>query len=213
RPGSAANRGSPAPPSSESVQTPHKLRRGNKNESPANFTILQRPSPRADHNGSPEMPQARQPLPPKQPTPKQTAPKQSAPKQAQEAPKQFQPQILQRPKAEKSGSTPGAEQPMQNTGEQRNALLALFAKQNPGLSQAESRSGSAMSNNSGAPLPSDPSLFRSRLASASSVVSNGGDNDGLRSPSTPVEAKGFLLDYLNGVVKSEKNKGPKRGPV
>jgi mRNA-decapping enzyme subunit 2 len=28
-----------------------------------------------------------------------------------------------------------------------------------------------------------------------------------------VEAKGFLLDYLNGVVKSEKNKGPKRGPV
>ncbi|KAH0311074.1 DCP2-domain-containing protein, partial [Aureobasidium melanogenum] len=213
RPGSAANRGAPAPPSSDSIQTPHKLRRGNKNESPANFTILQRPSPRADHNGSPEMPQARQAPPPKQPTPKQAAPRQSAPKQAQEVPKQFQPQILQRPKAEKSGSTPGAEQPMQNTGEQRNALLALFAKQNPGLSQAESRSGSAMSNNSGAPLPSDPSLFRSRLASASSVLSNGGDNDGLKSPSTPVEAKGFLLDYLNGVVKSEKNKGPKRGPV
>ena len=114
---------------------------------------------------------------------------------------------------EKSGSIPGAEQPMQDTGEQRNALLALFAKQNPGLSQAESRSGSAMSSNSGAPLPSDPSLFRSRLASASSMVSNGGENDGLRSPSTPVEAKGFLRDYLNGVVKSEKNRGPKRGPV
>ncbi|RYH20472.1 MAG: hypothetical protein EON54_26345 [Alcaligenaceae bacterium] len=70
-----------------------------------------------------------------------------------------------------------------------------------------------MSNNSGAPLPTDPSIFRSRLASASSAVSNGGDNDGLKSPSTPVEAKGFLLDYLNGVVKNEKNKAPKRGPV
>jgi len=211
RPGSAATRGSPAPPPSESVQTPHKLRRGNKSDSPASFTILQRPSPRADHNGSPEMPQIRQPPPPKQSTPKQTVPKRSVTKQAQEAPKQFQPQILQRPKADQS--TPGVEQPLANAGEQRNALLALFAKQNLGPPQGESRSGSAMSNNSGAPLPTDPSLFRSRLTSTSSVLSNGGDNDGLRSPSTPVEAKGFLLDYLNGVVKSEKNKGPKRGPV
>lgn len=212
RPGSAATRGSPAPPPSESLQTPHKLRRGNKSDSPASFTILQRPSPRADQNGSPEMPQVRQPPPPppKQATPKQTAPKRSVPKQAQEPPKQFQPQILQRPKADQS--SPGVEQPVANAGEQRNALLALFAKQNLGP-QGESRSGSAMSNNSGAPLPTDPSIFRSRLTSTSSVLSNGGDNDGLRSPSTPVEAKGFLLDYLNGVVKSEKNKGPKRGPV
>ncbi|KAI4728440.1 DCP2-domain-containing protein [Aureobasidium sp. EXF-10728] len=218
RPGSAAttaaargSSGSPAPPPSESVQTPHKLRRGNKSDSPANFTILQRPSPRADHSGSPEMGQARQPPPPKQATPKQAAPKQSAPRQAQEAPKQFQPQILQRPKVDKPAASPGVEQAPQHAGEQRNALLALFAKQNAGLSQAESRSGSAMSNKSGGPVPTDASMFRSRLASASSVVSNGGDNDGLRSPSTPVEAKGFLLDYLNGVVKSEKNRGPKRG--
>ena len=212
RPGSAATRGSPAPPPSESVQTPHKLRRGNKSDSPASFTILQRPSPRADQNGSPEMPQIRQPPPPpKQATPKQTVPKRSVPKQAQEPPKQFQPQILQRPKADQS--SPSVEQPSANPGEQRNALLALFAKQSLGP-QGESRSGSAMSNNSGAPLPTDPSIFRSRLTSTSSVLSNGGDADGLRSPSTPVEAKGFLLDYLNGVVKSEKNKGgPKRGPV
>ncbi|KAI5243922.1 DCP2-domain-containing protein [Aureobasidium subglaciale] len=210
RPGSAATRGSPAPPPSESIQTPHKLRRGNKSDSPANFTILQRPSPRADHNGSPEMPQIRQP-PPKQPTPRQAAPKQSAPRKVQEAPKPFQPQILQRPRADQSGSSPGVEQSQQNPGEQRNALLALFAKQSPGLAQAESRAGSAMSNNSGTPLPSDPSMFRTRLASASSAVSN--DNDGLKSPSTPVEAKGFLLDYLNGVVKNEKNKGSKRGPI
>ncbi|THW21194.1 DCP2-domain-containing protein [Aureobasidium pullulans] len=212
RPGSAATRGSPAPPASESIQTPHKLRRGNKSGSPASFTILQRPSPRADQNGSPEMPQVGQP-PPKQPTPKQASPRKSAPKKAQEAPKQFQPQILQRPKVEVSGADLSGEQPLQNAGEQRNALLALFAKQNPGLAPADSRSGSAMSNNSGAPLPTDPSIFRSRLASASSAVSNGGDNDGLKSPSTPVEAKGFLLDYLNGVVKNEKNKAPKRGPV
>jgi mRNA-decapping enzyme subunit 2 len=210
RPGSAATRGSPAPPASESIQTPHKLRRGNKSDSPASFTILQRPSPRADQNGSPEMPQIRQPPPPKQPLPKQTAPKQSVSRRAQEAPKQFQPQILQRPK---SGQSPSADQPTGNPGEQRNALLALFAKQNLGPPQGENRSGSAMSNNSGAPLPSDASMFRSRLASTSSAMSNGGDNDGLRSPATPVEAKGFLLDYLNGVVKSEKNKGPKRGPV
>ncbi|KAI4857272.1 DCP2-domain-containing protein [Aureobasidium sp. EXF-8846] len=211
RPGSAATRGSPAPPPSESIQTPHKLRRGNKSESPASFTILQRPSPRAAPNGSPEMPQVRQlPPPPKQPLPKQPTQKQSVPKRAQEAPKQFQPQILQRPK---SGASPGVDQPTGNPGEQRNALLALFAKQNLGPSQGESRSGSAMSNNSGAPLPSDASMFRTRLASTSSAMSNGGDNDGYRSPSTPVEAKGFLLDYLNGVVKSEKNKGPKRGPV
>ncbi|KAI4741633.1 DCP2-domain-containing protein [Aureobasidium sp. EXF-12298] len=206
RPGSAATRGSPAPPPSESVQTPHKLRRGNKSHSPANFTILQRPSPRADQNGSPEMPQIRQPPPPEQPTPRQSRPKQSVSRRAQEPPKQFQPQILQRPKADTSGTSPGVELPLANPGEQRHALLALFAKQ-------ESRSGSAMSNNSGAPLPSDPSTFRERLTSGASVISNGGNHDGLRSPSTPVEAKGFLLDYLNGVVKSEKNKGPKRGPV
>jgi mRNA-decapping enzyme subunit 2 len=213
RPGSAATRGSPAPPPSESVQTPQRLRRGNKSDSPANFTILQRPSPRADQNGSPEMPQVRQPPPPKQPMPRQSAPKQSVTRRAQEPPKQFQPQILQRPKADQSGASPGVDQPLANPGEQRNALLALFAKQNLGPSQGESRSVSAMSNNSGAPLPSDASIFRTRLASTSSALSNGGDNDGLRSPSTPVEAKGFLLDYLNGVVKSEKNKGSKRGPV
>lgn len=207
RPGSAANENSSASPTAGNIPTPHKFRRGHKNDSPASFTILQRPSPGADQNGSPELPEVRHPAP------RQPAPKQQAPRQPQEAPKQFQPQILQRPRVEKPGSGQGQEQSVQNNGEQRNALLALFAKQNPGLALAESRSGSAMSGSSGAPLPTDPTMFRSRLASASSAVSNGGDNDGLKSPATPVEAKGFLLDYLNGVVKNEKNKGPKRGHV
>lgn len=202
RPGSAATKDSPAPPTPEKVPSPHKLTRGHKNDAPANFTILQRPSPKATSTGSPEMP-----------TPRQAAPKQKPTKQPQEAPKQFQPQILQRPKSEVTGSSSGQENAPQDTNNQRNALLALFAKQNPGLAQMDNnRSGSAMSGSSGAPLPSDPTMFRSRLASASSAVSNG-DNDGLKSPSTPVEAKGFLLDYLNGVVKNEKNKGSKRGHV
>ena len=60
-------------------------------------------------------------------------------------------------------------------------------------------------------------MSRSRLGSMASMASNGSRAnsiaDGMRSPTTPIEAKGFLLDYLNGVVKGEQLKGSKRpGP-
>jgi mRNA-decapping enzyme subunit 2 len=192
----------------DGAPSPHKPRRGHKSESPSNFTILQRPSPRADRNGSPGIAEGKKML-----AQKQQAQRHDVSRRAQEAPKQFQPQILQRPRADKAATSPSLEQQLHNDGDARNTLLALFAKQKPGMGNIEARSASAMSGGSGAPLAADSSIFRSRLASASSVVSNGGDNDGLRSPATPVEAKGFLLDYLNGVVKNEKNKGGvRRGP-
>lgn len=55
---------------------------------------------------------------------------------------------------------------------------------------------------------------RSRLGSLASVEGGSGKGDGSRKGSgagTPVEAKGFLLDYLNGVVRKEGYKGARRG--
>lgn len=57
---------------------------------------------------------------------------------------------------------------------------------------------------------------RSRLGSMVSMASDGTmrgvdpNGDGLKSPTTPVEAKGFLLDFLNGVVKDEHKGNKKR---
>ena len=48
---------------------------------------------------------------------------------------------------------------------------------------------------------------RSRLNSIASVTSNGTMRGRGSGPQTPVEAKGFLLDYLNGVVAKEGNRG------
>lgn len=163
-----------------------------------NFTILQRPGNRS--SGSAKAERGGSPPPP----------------QLEEASKSFQPQLLRRPKTgdtaagldlplrQSVGSTP------QNGSDQRDTLLALFAKSGPARSTpgdiAQARAGPP-SSGSGSPLPPDPSAFRSRIASNASVVSNG---DGMKSPSTPVEAKGFLLDYLNGVVKGEHHRVARR---
>ncbi|GAB7339208.1 hypothetical protein MBLNU457_5867t1 [Dothideomycetes sp. NU457] len=45
--------------------------------------------------------------------------------------------------------------------------------------------------------------MKSRQFSTTSFASGVG-SDGMRSPGTPVEAKGFLLDYLNGLAKTAK---------
>ena len=122
----------------------------------------------------------------------------------------FQPQVLRRPKA---GETATTSTLSVNTvpqgpsgGDQRDALLALFAKSGHGRVKSVDPRAGPPSSGSASPLPANHTSFRSRIASNASVASNG---EGLRSPATPVEAKGFLMDYLNGVVKGEQNKAQK----
>lgn len=210
RPGSGpgpsiASRTSPMPPPN-AAPSPRKTRpsRATGSSSGSNFTILQRPSSISNRSvDSAKPPQAASPAAP----------------QAETAPKPFQPQLLRRPKPDETGPvkmmpTSQSASQAQKGGDQRDALLALFAKS--GQSQhrpaeviVEGRAG-PLSSGSPSPLPSD-AAFRSRIASNASVVSNG--DGGMKSPSTPVEAKGFLLDYLNGVVNGEHYKGAKRRPM
>lgn len=198
RPGSMAGSAAGATPPPHVASSPRKGRTSkmpDQNAGP-NFTILQRPSPTklAD-------------------TSKSHSIKSPPPPHNEGVNKPFQPQLLRRPKAEGSMSPLPAGQtasPAQGGGDQRNTLLALFAKSEHGRGRSIDASRGIPgppSSGSASPLPSDPAAFRSRIASNASAVSNG---DGLKSPSTPVEAKGFLLDYLNGVVKGEHYRGAKR---
>ena len=165
----------------------------------------------------------------------------------------FQPQLLKRPKAEEN-QAPGqmpASAPGDAMQEQKNSLLALFAKSqapSPAISQPVSQPASSpaipdnhaaelYSNGNKIPTPrqareaivsSPPSVqswnhpnvqvhrpppsatgtpsaesMKSRQFSTTSFASAIG-SDGMRSPGTPVEAKGFLLDYLNGLAKTAK---------
>ena len=203
RPGSrpeSAHKVSAMPPPN-SVPSPRKGRssRASERSSGPNLTILQRSS--VSRGAAPSVTE-------------QIATPSVPQKEASTIP--FQPQLLRRPKPDGPGvmgaspvnrSTPPLSS---SSNDQRDTLLALFSKSGQGksnpLGPAAAGSG-PHSSGSASPLPTNPAAFRSRIASNASVVSNG---DGLKSPATPVEAKGFLLDYLNGVVKGEQYRGTKR---
>lgn len=202
---SAAKKTSSVPPRPENAPSPGKTRPGktaSQAHAPA-FTLLQRPS---ETNSVSPAPSERIVSP--------------AMPQTAEAPKAFQPQILSRPKAEENGTTQGPSSPSgQKPHGQRDALLALFNKSSlssskPTEGAASIRSNSVFSGGMASPPPmSDSAAFRSRLASGASMASNGTgrrDSDGLKSPATPVEAKDFLMGFLNGVVQNEHQNRSKR---
>lgn len=205
---SAAKKASPIPPPPEIAPSPGKTRPTKvASHAPApTFSLLQRPS-HATSTGPTSAERVESPAMP------QTA----------EAPKAFQPQILTRPKREEvvtpeSRNSPSGSKP-QNSHGQRDALLALFNKSslNPGrpAEGAQSvRSSSVFSGGIASPPPAtDSAAFRSRLASGASMASNGigrRDSDGLKSPTTPIEAKDFLMGFLNGVVQNEHQNRSKR---
>ncbi|KAL1304199.1 hypothetical protein AAFC00_000622 [Neodothiora populina] len=167
-------------------------RNGEQTATAPNYTILQRPAALS------EAPQPAATSPPPQP------PQQSA------SPKPFQPQLLRRPQAEEGvpGSDMSFKRPIaprhSETG-QRDTLLALFAKGDQGRTKSiDQGRGQAGPPADPAPsLPMDPAAFSAKMPSRESVVSS--NEGGMKSPATPVEAKGFLLDYLNGVVKSAQH--------
>jgi len=169
--------------------------------------------------------------------------------------KPFVPQLLKRPKPEETRATPAAstttEDKIPAGPNQKDALLALFAKSQspasqtsssmpppppPDLSQRQTPLQTRENMQFKAPTQSwsnshkpahaaetrgftqqqqktpvtEQSAFRAPSVSGtpdmmkSRQYSTTSQSDGLRSPGTPVEAKGFLLDYLNGIARGAK---------
>ncbi|GAB7347142.1 hypothetical protein MBLNU459_g3264t1 [Dothideomycetes sp. NU459] len=208
RPASAATKTSPVPPRPDIAPTTGKTRptKAAAQVPTSSFTLLQRPS--NTQSISPSSAERRGV---------------SVLAQSAEAPNAFQPLILTKPKVEEAQTSGSLDSSSggrpQNNGSQRDALLALFNKSS--LASAKSAdsvasigSNSAHSGGVASPPPaSDAAAFRSRLASGASMVSNGmdrRDSNGLKSPATPVEAKDFLMGFLNGVVQNEHSKSSKR---
>ncbi|KAJ9627846.1 mRNA-decapping enzyme subunit 2 [Taxawa tesnikishii (nom. ined.)] len=202
RPASSASKGPPvvsAAAAQSPVSPPQQNKTPTNGTNTASFTILQRPSS-SKSPSSHKTKQIENPPPPS----------------GNDTPKPFQPQLLRRPKpgANQPASLTAA-QPSQSGDNQKDALLALFAKASGSpaspliLQEAQDIAKSPL-----VPMqvPFSPPMLqaqetpRSRLASNASIGSNGDS----RKPSTPIEAKGFLLDYLNGVVKGESMRGGKR---
>lgn len=89
--------------------------------------------------------------------------------------------------------------------QQRDNLLSLFAQSQRTVSSPPS----VQPSNQTAPLSTwAPSVAAPTIAShpirQSSVASLSGEGSGAKSPSTPSETRGFLMDYLDGVLKGAK---------
>lgn len=141
----------------------------------------------------------------------------AAPGSSQSNKPAFQPQILKRGEVVDSQAVPSTlpdpahdpsvEQAKQ-THNQRDTLLSLFAR-----SQPQTRGMSPPAAITTPPLASS-AQFRSsvgdmagttgRVSRHASIASTGVQHDGMRSPGTPSEKRGFLMDYLDGVVRGAK---------
>lgn len=174
------------------------------------FTILQRPTS-AKNLSPPKTRVAERPEKPASPAKRETE-------------KPFQPQLLRRPKPEDTqgsvetaplpGNIPAAAKP-QDPAVQKDALLALFSKMPKASSPfpqnemhappQHSPSSCGVAGLFSPPPVQDAKAPRSALGSdgspAGAMFASVGPHE--RKPSTPMEAKGFLLDYLNGVVGRE----------
>lgn len=120
----------------------------------------------------------------------------------------FSPQLASSSPMSPPSGRPQQERKQSQAEDQKNTLLNLFGRP------------SAVTTPTVLPSPSifppppakqpEAATQRSRMNSMASVVSNGalkGRGSGAGTPVMPVETKGFLLDFLNGVVQKEHNRG------
>ncbi|KAF2156676.1 DCP2-domain-containing protein [Myriangium duriaei CBS 260.36] len=202
------------------VQKPVKSPRPSTASPPKQMKILSRPE-QSGSSQPPSRPESRG----KQPTAPQPAPKSilqrptssssrgpSGAQQQQPKPA-FQPQILKRgdPVASSSASSAGPTSPSLSAtaapgpAQQRDALLSLFAQ-----TQARTTSPPSVAGLVTPPLSSGPIGGLPRQGSTASVQDGLRSPEfrlpdgGMKSPETPREKRGFLMDYLDGVVRGGK---------